>query len=102
MSEDHVCTLYCEGAVHAVLITAPAAVTLATIERWATCYGYVLHAARREVEVDLATVQAKVVTHWDILTGAVRPYHASDARPTDVVWMVRVSLAPDRRASLER
>jgi hypothetical protein len=90
----HVCTLYCEGDVHALLLTAPAGVTRATIERFAAWQGHVLHDARRALEVDLATELAKRVSSWDAVTETRTPYLPSHSQPTDEVWMVRVSLAP--------
>jgi hypothetical protein len=94
MSDNDECTLYCEGTVHAVLVTAPACVTHATFERWAVWSGYVLHEARHVLEADLATVLAKSTWTWNAVTEELTPYRSTDALPTDEVWMVRISLAP--------
>lgn len=93
MAEDHVCTMYCEGDIHAFLLTARAGVMLAAFERWAECFGYVLHDVRRVIEVDLSTEQAKRKWHWDPVTWTETPYDLTDALPTDEVWMVRVSVS---------
>jgi hypothetical protein len=90
---DHACTMYCEGPVHAVLITARAGITLATLGRWAMCHGFVLHSARRVIEVDRATVQAQNVFEWNAVTGDIRPCSPGSARSTDEVWMVQLSPA---------
>jgi hypothetical protein len=93
MAENHRCTLYCEGDVHAMLVTAPAGVTRATIERFAVWQGHVVHEARRVLEADLATQLAKRKWTWDPATEALTPFLPTHAQPTDEVWMVRVSLA---------
>jgi hypothetical protein len=94
VSEDHVCTLYCEGDVHAVLITASAGVPRATVERFAVWHGYVVHDARRVLEADLTTELAKRAWSWDPVTEQLTPYLPTDSHPTDEVWMVRISMAP--------
>jgi hypothetical protein len=91
--EPHTCNVYCTEGIHALLLTACAGVTLAAFERWAACFGYVLHEVRRVLEVDLATEQAKRHYHWDPLTWQLTPYESGDGLPTDEVWMVRVSMA---------
>jgi hypothetical protein len=99
MSELHDCNAYCTADVHALLLTARAGVTLGIFERWAESYGYVLHEARRVVEVDLATEQAKRTHHWDADTGERTPYLLTDGLPTDEVWLVRVEVAQRVRSA---
>jgi hypothetical protein len=108
MAETHRCTLYCEDDVHAMLVTAPAGVTRATVERFAVWQGHVVHEARRVLEADLATQLAKRKWTWDPATEALTPFLPTHAQPTDEVWLVRVSLAgqtrkmPSRGPSLGR
>ena len=91
--ETHGCNAYCTEGIHALLLTACAGVTLAAFERWAACFGYVLHEVRRVLEVDLATEHAKRHYHWDADTWELTPFESGDGLPTDEVWMVRVSMA---------
>ena len=100
--DTHGCNAYCTGGVHAVLLTARAGVTLAAFEGWAACFGYELHEARRVLEVDLATEQARRRYHWDPDTWQCTPYESGDGLPTDEVWMVRVSVAAHGIACVAR
>jgi len=91
MDNGHRCTLYCEGEVHADLITVHGGVTPGMFERYAAAHGMRFHGARQVVEVDLAAEQAKREVTWNTQTGEWKPYEARDSGPDDEVWLVRLS-----------
>ena len=83
------CNLYCDGAVHGMIVLSPLRSPCDQFAAYAAALGCTFVSARLAPEVDLAVIGPTMGHAWDPDTNSFGP---PDITPAHVAWLVRMHI----------